>query len=57
MRMDIEYFPETKVVLIHGHEPKVVPTLREQVARLAAEQIDSLVKRGRDKGMGDADGQ
>ena len=40
--MDIEYFPETKVLLIHGHEPKIVAHLREQVAELAAERIDNF---------------
>lgn len=40
--MDIEYFPETKVLLIHGHEPKVVACLREQVAELAAERLTSF---------------
>ena len=38
-RMDIEYFPEPKALLIHGHEPKVVVCLRERVAELAAERI------------------
>jgi len=40
--MDIEYFPKEKVLLVHGHEPTVVAHLREQVAGLAAEQIDSF---------------
>jgi hypothetical protein len=40
--MDIEYFPEPKVVLIHGHEPKVVAVLRERVAELAAQRIDTV---------------
>jgi hypothetical protein len=40
--MDIEYFPETKVLLIHGHEPRVVAHLREHVAGLATERIDSF---------------
>jgi hypothetical protein len=38
--MDIEYFPEPKVLLIYGHEPIVVARLREQLAELAAERID-----------------
>jgi hypothetical protein len=40
--MDIEYFPESKVLLIHGHEPKIVANLREQVAALAAEHIEGF---------------
>jgi hypothetical protein len=40
--MDIEYIPKLKVLLIHGHEPKVVAHLREQVAELAAERISSI---------------
>jgi hypothetical protein len=40
--MDIEYFPEPKVLLIHGQEPKVVAHLPEQVAGLAAERISSF---------------
>jgi hypothetical protein len=40
--MDLEYFPETKVFLIHGHEPKVVARFREQVGELAAERISGF---------------
>ena len=40
--MDIEYFPEPKVLLIHGHEPEVVAYLREHVAELAAGRIGSF---------------
>ena len=40
--MDIEYFPETNVLLIHGHEPKAVLGFREQVEALAEERIQSF---------------
>jgi hypothetical protein len=40
--MDIEYFPDADVVLIHGHEPKTVAHFREQVAALAAERLKSF---------------
>lgn len=40
--MDIEYFPEAKVVLIHGHEPKVVACLRTQLVDLAAGRCRSI---------------
>ena len=37
--MEIEYFPETNVLLIYGHEPKVVLSFREQIEALAEERI------------------
>ena len=40
--MDIEYFPAESVILIHGHEPKIVAHFREQVAALAAERLESF---------------
>jgi hypothetical protein len=40
--MDVEYFPESAVILIHGHEPKVVAYLREQVTALAAKSIEGF---------------
>jgi len=40
--MDIEYLPEIEVVLIYGHEPKIVAHFREQVAALVAERIESF---------------
>ena len=40
--MDIEYFSETKVLLIHGHEPRVVLGFRDKVTELAEERIQSF---------------
>jgi len=40
--MDIEYFSETSVLLIYGHEPKIVSGFREQGVALADERILSF---------------
>ena len=40
--MDLEYFPNANVILIHGLDPKVVAHLREQVSQLAAQRIKSF---------------
>jgi hypothetical protein len=40
--MNIEYFPESSVRLIDGHEWKVVSHFREQIEALAAEQAEDI---------------
>lgn len=40
--MNIEYFAEPKVLLLHGHQPKIVAQLREQIADLAANRVSTF---------------
>jgi hypothetical protein len=37
--MDIEYFPEPKILLIYGHQPKIIAHFREQIAALGEKRV------------------
>lgn len=40
--MDIEFFSDSSVLLIHGHEPTVVSHFRKQVEALALDRFQSF---------------